>query len=155
MYGWGVACEEIFAASWRLYWWPRRAQHWLMCRNLLFSGRFFQYVFQSLEIYFLRVSMRSLAGVGSSGAGCYLAASLTAELASSLPSMPQCDRVHFCLRVSCWLETIFLIVEWVVDSIRFLRSHLRWDEDIVCLRRAPVWLIASWCIWCHIVENSV
>ncbi len=34
----------------------------LMCGSLLFSGRFFQYVFQYWETYFLRVLIRSLAG---------------------------------------------------------------------------------------------
>ncbi len=66
----------------------------VMCWSLSFSARFFPYVLQFWETYFLRVSMRSQAAVGSGGAGCCFAASFVAGLASSSPSIPPNDRVH-------------------------------------------------------------
>ncbi len=80
----------------------------LMCRSLLFSGKFFQYVFQSWETYFLRVS-RLPAGIDSSGQAAILQILWQPESTTLLPDMLRCDRVHISLRLNCWLDTISLI----------------------------------------------
>ncbi len=115
MYDQGVACGGIFLLSRDWHRWPSRARHWCDGLSLLFSGSFFQCIFQSWETHFLRVSMRSVGAIGFSGAGCHFAASLAVELASSFPGTPWNDEVRINLRMSCWLDTVFLIMltmEW-------------------------------------------
>ncbi len=113
-----------------------------MYRSLLFSSRFFQYIFQFWETHFQRVSMRSPAGVGSCGVGGHFAASLANESAISLFSMIQCDRVHLNCRVSCWPDTVSLIT----PTVRWWGCLI---EDSACMTD-----IKSVHITRRIVQNS-
>ncbi len=92
--------ELYFWLSRDWHWCPSRAQHSFHVLEFVISVRFFPYIFQSRETYFLIVSIRSLTAIGSGGECGLFAASLAAESASSLPIMLWSDGVHINLKLN-------------------------------------------------------